>query len=283
MTGMRWLLAGVLGLAGICAAAPAGTAAAPPSTQLAKPICHRALLPAARKIAVTAVMRPVNGTTSMAMMFDLQRARHRFGPFVSVRGGGLGKWIHPGNPTLGQRPGDIWKLDQKVENLPATAYYRFRVRFRWTGTAGHTLQTSSAAGPTCFQPELRPDLLVRSLTVRPVAAQPATGQQPTTQSATAQPAQDRYVATVANRGRTASGPFEVELILPGKPPQTLTMSGLAPHAARRETFTGAACTPGSRLTVIADPNASVLDYNRANNARTVQCPTNATQARRYTS
>jgi hypothetical protein len=273
----------VAALAGVCTAAPVGTAAAPPDAQLAKPICHRALLPADRKIAVTAVMRPVSGTMSMAMMFDLQRARRHRGPFANVRGHGLEQWIHPSNPTLGQRPGDIWKFDQKVENLPGPAYYRFRVRFRWTGTAGHTLQTSSAAGPTCFQPELRPDLLVRSLTVRPVAAQPATGQQPTTQSATAQPAQDRYVATIVNRGRTASGSFEVELIVPGKPSQTLTMSGLSAHTAGRETFTGPACTPGSRLTVIADPTASVLDYNRANNTRIVQCPANATQARRYTS
>jgi CARDB len=281
MLGKRTLLAGGVTLAaaftsGSVMAAPAP----PPSTQLTSAVCHRALLPTSRKIAITAVMRPVNGTVSMAMMFDLQRARSRFGPFASVRGGGLDRWIHPGDPTLGQRPGDIWKDDQKVENLAATAYYRFRVRFRWTGTGGHPLATSTASGPTCFEPELRPDLLVRSLTVKPVPVQAAAGQSSAQQSAST-PAQDRYIAVIANRGRTAAGAFGVELIVPSKPAQTLNVGGLGSHATVRETFTAPACTPGSRLTVVADPGAAVLDYNRANNTLTVQCPS-ATTARRYT-
>jgi hypothetical protein len=277
----RVLIAGAAALACGCVTAPGVVAAAPPITQLTSPVCHRALLPTSRKIAITAVMRPVTGTMSLAMMFDLQRARHRFGPFATVRGAGLDKWIHPENPTLGQRPGDIWRFDQKVENLPGTLYYRFRVRFRWIRSGGHTLHTSTATGPTCFQPELRPDLLVRSLTVKAVPTQPA-GQQSGTQSAIVQPSQDRYIAVIANRGRTAAASFGVELIVPGKPAQTLTTRGLSPHTTARETFTGPACTPGSRLTVIVDPNAAVLDYNRANNTLTVQCPANATQARRYT-
>jgi hypothetical protein len=280
MLGKRTLLAGGVALAVACTSAPGMAATAPPPTQLTKPVCHRALLPTSRKVGITAVMRPVNGTTAMEMMFDLQRARHRFGPFAAVHGAGLDKWIHPDNPTLGQRPGDIWRFDQKVENLPGTAYYRFRVRFRWIGSTGHTLHTSTATGPTCFQPELRPDLLVRSLTVKPVPTQP-TGQQSGTQPATAQPSQDRYIAVIANRGRTAAGSFGVELILPGKQPQTVTATGLLPHTTAHETFTGPACTPGSRLTVIVDPNGAVLDYNRNNNTLTVPCPS-ATQARRYT-
>ena len=132
MSGKRLLLAGVVALAGVCAYTPVvASAAAPPSAQLINPGCHRATLPSARKISVTAVMRPVSGTKSMEMMFDLQRARRRAGPFSSVRGRGLGQWVHPANATLGQRPGDIWKFDQKVSNLPGTAYYRFRVGFRW--------------------------------------------------------------------------------------------------------------------------------------------------------
>jgi hypothetical protein len=266
MTGKRWFLAGVLGLAGLCATAPVGAAAAPTSTQLEKPICHRALLPAARKIAVTAVMRPVNGTTSMAMMFDLQRARRWGGPFVSVRGHGLDQWIHPPNPTLGQRPGDIWKFEQKVENLPGPAYYRFRVRFRWTGAHGKTLATSTQTGPTCRQPELRPDLLARSLTIKPLAGAPT---------------ENRYIAQIANRGLTAAGSFDVELVVSGKPPQTMTVSGLGPRSSTRQTFSAPACTPGSRVTVIVDPTAEVLDYDRANNTLAVECPA-PTQTRRYT-
>lgn len=266
MTGKRWLLAGVLALAGVFTVVPVGTAAAPPSAQLVKPICHRALLPAARKIAVTAVMRPVSGTASMAMMFDLQRARWRGGPFVSVRGHGLEQWIHPSNPTLGQRPGDIWKFDQKVENLLRPAYYRLRVRFRWTGANGKTLATSTQTGSTCRQPELRPDLLARSLTIKAVAGQPA---------------ENRYIADIANRGLTAAGSFDVELVVAGKPPQTATVSGLGPRSSTRQSFTGPACSPGSRVTVLVDPNGEVLDYDTDNNTLAVQCPA-PTQTRRYT-
>jgi CARDB len=272
------LVAGVAALT----AAPA-VAATPPPTQLTRAVCHRALLPPARKIAVTAVMRPVNGTNGMEMMFDLQRARRRYGPFTTVRGTGLERWVHPDTPTLGQRPGDIWRFDQKVENLAGPAYYRFRVRFRWTGAGGHALRTSSVTGPTCFQPELRPDLVAQSLTVKAAGGgtQPSTGQPSSGQSAATQPAQDRYVGVIANRGLTSADSFTVELLLPGQPTQRTTVHGLRPHATARETFTAPACTPGSRLTLIVDPNGSVLDYDRANNTLTVQCPA-ATQARRYT-
>jgi hypothetical protein len=264
MTGKRWFLAGALALAGAYTLVPVGMAAAPPTTQLVKPVCHRALLPAQRKIALTAVMRPLSGTMSMAMMFDLQRARRRGARFAAVHGHGLGQWIHPSDPTLGQRPGDIWKLDQKVENLPAPAYYRFRVRFRWTGANGRTLGTTALTGPICRQPELRPDLLARSLTVKPMPGQPS---------------EDRYTVVIANRGVTLAGPFEVELVAPAK--QTATVSGVGPLSTTRQTFSAPACTPGSRVSVIVDPSAAVLDYDRANNTLTIQCPA-PTQTRRYT-
>jgi CARDB len=265
--GKRALL-GVLALA--CISAPAaGAASTPAPTRLTSPVCHRALLPADRRIALTSVMRPVSGTTGMEVMFDLQRARRRSGPFMSVRGGGLGRWIHPENPTLGQRPGDIWNLQQKVEDLSGPAYYRFRVRFRWLGSTGRPLRTTSAAGPNCYEPELRPDLLVRSLAVHPV---PGTAQPGSGQSSTAGSTEDRYVATLVNRGLTGAGAFELELILPGGSPQTLTVSGLGSRSSTRETFTAPACTAGSRLTVIADPSGEVPDYNRTDNTLTTTCP-----------
>src|ERR1700760_2209391 len=138
MSGKRWLLVGAVFLAGACIGTPVMAASTPPSTQLVNPGCHRAMLPSARKIAVTAVMRPVSGTQSMEMMFDLERAKRRAGPFASVRGRGLDQWVHPENATLGQRPGDIWKFDQKVSNLSGTAYYRFHVRFRWLDSKGRS-------------------------------------------------------------------------------------------------------------------------------------------------
>ncbi len=257
MSGKRLLLAGVVTLAGACIGTPVGAAATPPSTQLINPACHRAILPSARKIAVTAVMRPVNATSSMEMMFDLQRSRRRAGPFSSVRGRGLDQWVHPSNSTLGQRPGDIWKVDQKVSNLSGTAYYRFRVRFRWLASNGRSLGTAEDVSPVCYQPELRPDLVVRSLTVNPMSSQPS---------------EDRYVAWIGNRGATGAGPFQVTLAVPSEPSQSMTVGWVRPHSRVREVFTGPACTPGSEITLTADPNDSVLDYSRANNTLVTPCP-----------
>ncbi len=266
--GKRALLGVALALACGLPAGASAAAAAPPTTQLTGPVCHHALFPAQRKVAITAVMRPVSGTSSMAMMFDLQRASRRWGPFASVRGAGLDQWVRPANPTLGQRPGDIWKFDQKVENLPGPAYYRFRVRFRWTGARGRSLRTSSTNGPVCFQPELRPDLQARSLTIKPPAG---AGSQTSSGQAAPTP-QYRYIGVIANRGLTSAGPFEVELIEPGTSSQTATVNGLGSHATIRETFTAPPCTPGSQITLIVDPNGAVLDYNHANNTLSVPCP-----------
>jgi hypothetical protein len=257
----RLLLIGAVVLVGLSTSVPLATASsAPPTTQLIRAGCHKAMLPAARKIAITAVMRPVAATSSMEMMFDLERARHRIGPFATVRGRGLDQWVHPENPTLGQRPGDLWKVDQKVTNLPGTAFYRFRVRFRWIGANGRALGTANQLGPLCYEPELRPDLIARSLTVTPV---------------TGQPSEDRYVASIGNRGMTGAGPFEVELSVPSTAPQPLTVAWLRPHSRMREVFTAPACTPGSQLTVTIDPAGAILDYDRANNTLTEPCPSPA--------
>ncbi len=59
------------------------------------------------------------------------------------------------------------------------------------------------------------------------------------------------------------------------------MSWLRPHSRVREVFTGPACTPGSQLTLTVDPDDAVLDYDRANNTLTTQCPAVTTsQSRR---
>lgn len=256
MSARRWFLAGALALAAAGACSP-GVLAAAPSTQLVNPGCHRAVLPDERTVSVTAVMRPVDGTVSMEMRFDLERARTRDGRFRAVRGGALGQWVHPPNPTLGQRPGDVWRFDEKVKKLPGPAYYAFHVRFRWTGANNRALGTATLVSPVCYQPELRPDLLVRSLTVKPVAGQPS---------------EDRYLAVIGNRGLTAAGPFELELELASQPPRSITVPGLAARSTQHETLAGPACTPGSRVTVTLDPDQAVPDSDPANNTLTVQCP-----------
>ena len=70
-------------------------------------------------MSVTAVMRPVPGTTKLAMRFELLSRRHRSGGAVSITAHGLGNWITPDDRTLGQRPGDVWIVDHPVVDLDA--------------------------------------------------------------------------------------------------------------------------------------------------------------------
>jgi hypothetical protein len=130
------------------AAAAAGTA---PRAALQDFACQRASNPLNRAIEVTAVMRPVSGTETMAMKFVLVRRAVGGGPFAAVRGRDLGRWLAPTPPTLGQRPGDKWLENKVVVNLASPYVYRLRVIFRWTGKSdaplGHTLLQS----PLCTQ------------------------------------------------------------------------------------------------------------------------------------
>src|SRR5436305_4954201 len=177
--------------------------------------CQRAVRPVARTVSVTAVMRPVKGTKKMALRFELLTRTRAAAPWSSISGGDLGSWVSPSNPTLGQRPGDVWILHKSVIDLAAPATYRYKVSFRWTGTHGHTLATTGRWSPTCNQPELRPDLLVQSIDVQPIDGKPNLS---------------RYVATVANNGATAARFFRVELTPGGgQAPRYHSISLLGAH------------------------------------------------------
>jgi CARDB len=239
----------------VLAAAAAGVDASQPRAQLRRFDCQRAVDPAARTVSVRAVMRPLSGTLKMAMRFELLSKTKAGHPYSPVRGGDLGSWISPSNPTLGQRPGDTWTVNKPVVDLAAPAAYRFRVFFRWTGAHDHVLGTAVKESPTCVQRELRPDLLV----VPPIQVQSVTGQ----------PSENRYVATIRNGGATAAGPFEVLFAPEGK---TRNVAGLGSYSSTRVSFIGPVCTSTSPPIVEVDPNGQVEDYNRANNSLTVACP-----------
>lgn len=245
----------VLAAGSVVATATAG----PPRARLRGFVCLRALDPPARAVSVTAVMRPLPGTTKLALRFALQRKSGKGESFTAVTGGDLGAWISPANPTLGQLSGDVWRLNKQVIQLVAPAAYRFRVSFRWTGAHHRVLGTAVRVSPTCFQPERRPDLLVQSIVVQPVPGKPQL---------------NRYVATIRNGGATAVGPFEVQFAPGGSAPvKDHLVHRLGPGASDQESFVGAACTSAaSAPTVTVDPSRQVDDYNRANNALTAVCP-----------
>lgn len=232
--------------------------AAPPRAALAGFSCQRAMDPTGRSVAVQAVMRPLSRTLRLALRFQLlQRTDGAVTPTI-VHGGDLGSWLTPDTPTLGRRPGDVWRLNKSVIDLYAPASYRFRVTFRWTGAGGRVLGSTVRTTRWCRQPELRPDLAVTSLVAAPIAGRPAA---------------NRYTAVIANDGRTASGPFQV-LFLPGDGSAGIVRSQVSLRAGRSRTatFTGPVCSAAAPPTVTVDSAHQVDDYDRGNNELAATCP-----------
>ena len=241
----------------------AHAAAAPPAA-LTKIACHSTLDPAKRSVSVVSIMRHRPATRSLAVRFTLLE-KVPGAVATPVRDGDLGHWTTPTDATLGRLPADVWKLRKTVYNDDAPAAYRFRVTFRWTGSNGKVLSRETLRTGQCSVRELRPDVLVRSVAVRGTGLAPGN---------------DRYTAVVANRGRTPSGPFEVEFSpgAAGGPVQTVEVASLAPRAHARVRFFGRACDPAAPPIVIADPTHAVDDFDRSNNTFTVSCPSAAMAA-----
>jgi len=250
--------AGLLTTVAGSATAAASSSPTPPRDSLGSFVCQKALDPPSRAVSVQSVMRPVTGTSKMQMRFQLMRQLKPGGQFRSVYGRGLGSWISPQDPTLGQRPGDVWIVNHPVVDVPAPATYRFRVSFRWFGSGGRQLSSAVQPSPNCYQPELRADLLVRSLTVTPLPS-----------------GQDAYVAVIGNRGETGAGPVAVDLAGAISTTLTETLGSVGPHASARERFVAAPCTAGANLTVTVDPLHTVDEYDFDNNTLTVACPTSS--------
>jgi hypothetical protein len=214
-----------------------------------------------RVISVRAVMRPVSGTERMEVRFVLLKKTVRGGS-VPVTGGDLGAWLSPTDPaTLGQSPNDVWSISHPVTQLRAPGNYRFRVTFRWLGANARVLSSDTRVGPTCHEPDLRPDLSVGKITVTSISG---------TQ-------QVRYAAVILNGGATpALGPFQVTLSQHGTPVAApVTIRRLGAHQSRTATFVGPPCAAGSAPTVTVDPTHVVADLNPGNNSRQASCPTPA--------
>jgi hypothetical protein len=252
----RSLVAGLIALVGglMSPVATAGETAPPSAARLQAFMCQTALEPPQREFSVTAVMRPIAGTETLRLRFALLRAARPDGPLTAVSGRGLGDWLTPSDATLGQHPGDVWILSHPVFGTAAPYYYRFRVTFRWLGADGATLATTVRTSDVCFEPELRPHLLVASIRVL----------------AASKPSLNRYVAMIENAGATAAGPFEVQFT-PG--PQIRTVVLLRAHARRRVVFVGPACaTTSPRPAITVDPTHQVIDdLDPADNTLIASC------------
>jgi hypothetical protein len=251
-------------LAALCAlvvSLGSGTAAAasstPPQDQVRSFVCQKALDPPTRAVSIQAVMRPLTGTAKMQMRFDLMRQTKAGGPFRLVRGRLLGSWISPQDPTLGTRPGDVWIVKHPVVDLGAPATYRFRVRFRWLDAHGAQLGSAVQSSPSCYQPELRADLLVRSISVVSLGS-----------------GTDGFDVVVANRGQTGAGPVALDFAGAGAS-LAATVPSVPARSSTRHRFVAPACTPGSSLTATVDPSHTIDEYDFANNALSIPCPATA--------
>lgn len=257
------LLATVAVLLGSLAFAVPALAARPPSRAvLSHLVCEKALDPVARAVSVTATMRPVPGTQRLEMRVKLLRRQPHQG-FTAVpvpAGSKLGSWITPADASLGQQPGDIWKVQFPVADLLAPATYRFQAQFRWLGAHDRQLALAERVSRDCHQPELRPDLLVRSFTVEAIPGRANV---------------DRYVAVIANGGATGASDFQAQFSDDGSV-QTKTISHLGAHHSAKLHFVGPACEAASPPTLVLDPQDRIDDFDRANNLATATCPTTTT-------
>jgi hypothetical protein len=255
----RFSVLALLGVPAFAATAAGANTAPPAREKLSAFVCHTALEPADRMISVRAVMRPMTGTRKMAVRFELLSKPAVAVPFSEVRGGDLGTWISPTDPpTLGQQPHDVWTVSHPVDNLPAPATYRYKVHFRWTGSGGKVLATRTHVSPACWQPELRPDLVVQSIRVAPVDGKPQ---------------MNSYTAVIRNAGATAAPAFEVAFTPGGSTSTKIkTVQRLPAHATSEVTFIGAACTAATAPTIKVDPHRRIDEANTANNSLTAVCP-----------
>jgi CARDB len=233
-------IAPVLGLLAALVLAPAASASGPASAVLLA--CERGAEPAAE---FEARMGTVPGAVRLRMRFTLQAMTPGRPGYRRVAAPGFGVWTtaDPGTTR--------YAYTRRVENLVGPASYRVMVRFRWLDADDEVIARDREYSRPCKQPDLRPNLTVRSLAVE-------RGDDAATR---------RYVAVVRNTGRRAAGVFEVAI--GGLPP--VTVPALGPGRERTVEVSGPACEPGTPVTAAADPADLVDERSETDNELTAAC------------
>lgn len=194
-----------------------------------------------RNAEFTASM-PRDGAVGMAMRFDLlQRSLHG-GSFTRVE---LARWGQWERATRAGAPGFVFT--KRVEQLAEAAAYRAVVRFRWTDADGRTVRRARRVTASCRQPDWRADLHLERVVFT---------------------ADRRASAVVVNRGRSATGPFDLTMTVRGQRSLTAT-AGLA--VGERRTIELGRC-PGGRARITLDPDDRVDEAREGDNRLTVRCP-----------
>jgi hypothetical protein len=253
------LAAALLAVALLAASERGASAAssAPAGARLVR--CQRSPTIDERNAAVSTWMRPIANGRRLALRVELweRRSGERWALRSDVPG--LGSWVTPSDAGVGSRTGDVFKYRQAVGRLEVPAAYRFHVTFHWLDDDGDVAREAERTTAVCRQPDLRPDLVLRS-----VEALPAGGDRV------------RYVIRVGNEGESAVARAVVAATLPGDAAPGLharTVRLLAPGATAVVRFVGPGCAAGEQpASFVADPSNVVEESDETNNGLAAVCP-----------
>lgn len=193
--------------------------------------------PDERAAAFKAQMTRVPGTARMKMRFLLER-RAAGSLYRRVSAPGFSPWT--------RSEADRYGFTRQVDGLTGPALYRAQVRFRWIDATGRVIASDRAWSKPCRQPDHRPNLRLTALE--------ALGR--------------RYLATIANTGRSTSEAFTLQLTVDGVT-QSLAVTALDPGASRQVELHGPMCT--SAASAFADPLDEIDERSERDNARMITC------------
>jgi hypothetical protein len=212
--------------------------------------CHFALAQQSRFAVFGGSMASLrNGSDRLQMRFEVSRRVPGSLAWQRIQAPGLGSW---NKADLGVTR---FRFRQRVENLPAPAFYRATVSFRWLTATGRVFARAKRTTASCFQPDPSPDLRPARVTGTSLSGGGA-----------------EYDVVVRNAGRTAASDFDVTLSVNGVAQPAGTVTALAAGEGRVVQFTGPRCNAGSQLSVGVDPDNRVAEADETNNSLTVDCP-----------
>jgi len=212
--------------------------------------CHGPSHSPGRSLTVDSVMLSLRSGDRMHMRFDLLQRLPGRRRYHRLSGPGLGTW-NAATPGV-QR----YRFRKPIQNLPAPAVYRVRVRYRWKDAAGHAFAATSRLTATCRQPDVRPDLRI------------AWVGEPSRLSATV----FTYPVVIHNAGRGRSVDFDAVVTIGDRPQPARTIPGLAAGERRGVDLTGARCPSGAAASIQLDPDNRVQESYERNNVRSFTCP-----------
>jgi hypothetical protein len=231
-------------LAGLLAAAPATAQTVPTKGTLE--VCHTGAGPLDRYAVFAAQMGTITGAQKLQLRFDLLQRLPGTKGFAAIAAPGLGVWK--------SSTADIFRYRKQVAGLQAPGAYRAVVRFRWLNAKG-TLKTAHRTTAICRQPDPGVNLAVGAITAKKAGS-----------------GRVQYLVTIRNDGRADAGAFDVAFSIGTTALPNETVESLGAGAKTVVTFVGGRCSPGDQITVHVDPEGRVVQTDRTDDQKVVDCP-----------